>query len=120
MNDMEIFAATHCGMVRKINQDRYLACDLGNGTALVAVADGLGGHAGGEIAAQIAVESLGAFDPGAPEMDCRFTELLRTINRRILDTSSGSLQLNGMGTTFTAGVRTWKTHRPSGKGRCFD
>src|SRR5207302_7887617 len=39
---------------RKVNQDR-LAYTYGRDTLLLVVADGMGGHAGGEIAAQIAV-----------------------------------------------------------------
>ena len=39
---------------RKVNQDR-LAYTYGRDTLLLVVADGMGGHAGGEIAAQICV-----------------------------------------------------------------
>ena len=48
-------AATHVGNVRTSNQDKY-----GIASNLLAVADGSGGHNGGEVAAEIAVTTLTA------------------------------------------------------------
>ena len=48
-------AATHVGNVRTSNQDKY-----GIASNLLAVADGMGGHNGGEVAAEIAVNALTA------------------------------------------------------------
>ena len=48
-------AATHVGNVRISNQDKY-----GITSNLMAVADGMGGHNGGEVAAEIAVTTLTA------------------------------------------------------------
>ncbi len=72
---MNAGAATDCGLVRARNEDRYWI-DEGRGAFLVV--DGVGGHAAGDLAAEIAVseirESLGGggsqpvagFPPGAP------------------------------------------------------
>ncbi len=49
------FAATHVGRRRTTNQDAFLADD---GLGLYVVADGMGGHAAGEVASQEAVETI--------------------------------------------------------------
>ncbi|MCA1675691.1 MAG: serine/threonine-protein phosphatase, partial [Actinobacteria bacterium] len=46
-------AATDVGRVRQVNEDRYLVSE-----GLFAVADGVGGHQAGEVAAQTSVETL--------------------------------------------------------------
>jgi serine/threonine-protein phosphatase Stp1 len=53
--------ASHAGLVRKHNEDRFVdRPDLG----LWAVADGAGGHTAGEVAAQMIAEALQAIPPG--------------------------------------------------------
>ncbi len=60
--NVKVSHATHAGAVRRQNQDRLLVRpDLG----LWAVADGAGGHAGGEVAAERIVEDLGRIDQAA-------------------------------------------------------
>ena len=53
--------ATDPGRVRSSNQDRVLVID----GRVFAVADGMGGHRGGEVAAQIVVDQLRHLAPGA-------------------------------------------------------
>ena len=55
---MQSFALTHLGLKRSSNQDRYLVLHLPDGRVLAAAADGMGGAAGGEVAAQMAVDLL--------------------------------------------------------------
>jgi protein phosphatase len=88
--------ATHTGRVRSINQDAALVRD-----DLVAVADGMGGHLGGEVAARTAVEVLGrAFGPRGSTPG--LTEAVRQANRAIWDESRARPDVRGMGTTVTA------------------
>ena len=44
---MKTFAITHPGLVREDNEDRCLSVELDGGSVLLAVADGMGGEAGG-------------------------------------------------------------------------
>jgi len=53
---MELFADTNVGKVRKNNEDAHYVDTISEGLALLVVADGVGGHAFGEIASQTTVE----------------------------------------------------------------
>ncbi|HOV86616.1 MAG TPA: protein phosphatase 2C domain-containing protein, partial [Syntrophobacteraceae bacterium] len=69
---------------------------------LLVVADGLGGHASGERAAEIAVDALSGFDANSTALDRELTELVRHANRNILQAAAEDLSHHGMGTTLTA------------------
>ncbi len=65
---MQVLAAgqTDVGCVRKHNEDNFL---VDNELGLFVVADGLGGHAAGEVASQIVVEKIGQFISQTVEQD---------------------------------------------------
>ena len=72
-------ALTDIGRKRTNNEDAFIAdAELG----LYAVADGMGGHAGGEVASQMAIEALRSALPSAP--DAAFVEQPTLANRRRL------------------------------------
>jgi protein phosphatase len=99
---MLIEAVTNRGLRRKINEDRFLVNALDNGRALLVIADGMGGHAAGEVAAQIAVDSFEDFSP--PDRDIRTALCLRMdeAHHKILEYSMRERHLKDMGTTLTA------------------
>lgn len=87
-------SATHVGQVRSTNQDHCLI----TGT-IVAVADGMGGHAGGETAAAIAIGELSGIR-GVVSTD-RLIRVVNVANQRIMKEGLEP-SLRGMGTTLVA------------------
>jgi protein phosphatase len=89
-------AATDIGLVREGNEDSYLTEE-----PLFAVADGMGGHRGGEVASQLAVETLEKlFRQGAGELPDQVQEA----NRVVFERSVVDRKVAGMGTTLTAAL----------------
>ena len=87
-------AATHVGRVRDHNEDAVLARGM-----VFAVADGMGGHAAGEVASRIVVDALEALVEQPASSPDDVAALLRDANRRILDSQADSPEQRGMGTT---------------------
>ncbi len=87
-------SASDTGRVRTINQDRLFVAPT-----LFVVADGMGGHQAGEVAAEIAVEGFTA--AGVANVD-ELTERIAAANSAILDAASDDTSKYGMGTTLTA------------------
>ena len=95
------FAGSDVGRMRSGNEDSYFC-----GRSVFAVADGLGGHQGGEVASAAAVEPLAALDGREFAEPAEAAEALaaaiREGNAAILDRAAGDPGLWGMGTTVTA------------------
>ena len=122
--DILFAAGTDRGQVRRSNQDSIHAALAPSGQAtghghLFIVADGMGGHAGGDIASKLAKDSLrdyyygtpmAAADDPAPVLE----EAFQLANRRILDEGQQNPEYYRMGTTCTAAVvrdgRFWIAH----------
>jgi serine/threonine protein phosphatase PrpC len=91
-------AATDVGLVRSNNQDQLLVA-----ARLFAVADGMGGHAAGEVASQVAVDALDtAFDKLEVHTAEGLGEAARAANRAVWAKAQDDPQLRGMGTTLVA------------------
>lgn len=117
MGSARVMAAgeTNVGMKRKHNEDTYAVLDDAH---LYVVADGMGGHASGEVASQMAIQTLADFfqatssDPEATwpyKMDKtrgyeenRLITGIKLANLRIHEAAQKEEQLRGMGTTVVA------------------
>ncbi|HUP76754.1 MAG TPA: Stp1/IreP family PP2C-type Ser/Thr phosphatase [Acidimicrobiales bacterium] len=88
-------AATDVGRVRHINQDSLVAR-----FGLYAVADGMGGHTAGELAAEIAVEVLEEQQAIVSTRD--LIEAVHAMNTAIMARAEAEPALSGMGTTLCA------------------
>ena len=96
-----IAGATHVGVVRRVNQDAFGRFDdPERGETLLVVADGLGGHRGGEVASRMAIELLGSLVcSGDDQPALRLTRAIEEANRQIHDAARVDYTLEGMGTT---------------------
>ena len=106
-----VAASTHPGEVRDHTEDRYLTysfqMDDGSTPGLLAVvADGVGGHKAGEIAAQITTDtiqtSLSAANLRNPQEDLR--EAILEAGREVASLSQQETQYAGMGTTVAVAL----------------
>jgi PPM family protein phosphatase len=89
--------ATDVGRVRSNNQDQYVARD---DVGLWAVADGMGGHRGGEVASEIACDTLArSFDDHTVD---GLVDAIERANRAVHRAGAGDPELTGMGTTVVA------------------
>ncbi|MGH3491744.1 MAG: PP2C family protein-serine/threonine phosphatase [Sciscionella sp.] len=87
------------GLVRSNNQDSVYA-----GPRLLAVADGMGGHAAGEVASKIVIAAMAPLDDDEPGEDLinQLIEAVQSGNGAISELVAGEPEMDGMGTTLTA------------------
>ena len=103
MTEFRWGTATDVGRVRSTNQDQLLTM-----APIFVVADGMGGHNGGEVAAAIAIDEM-AKAAGLGSLD-DLIEAVQAANREIVDRSRLDPELRGMGTTLVALVEMATDH----------
>ncbi|MER5418740.1 PP2C family protein-serine/threonine phosphatase [Streptosporangium roseum] len=90
-------AGSDIGRVRQGNEDAAYA-----GARLLAVADGMGGHVGGEVASSAAIAAVSTLDHEVPEDLAAAAEAgVRKANQRLRELVEQDPSLTGMGTTLT-------------------
>src|SRR5438034_802346 len=87
------------GLLREGNEDSAYA-----GPRLLAVADGMGGHAAGEVASAVAISVLSALaeDLPASELVDALADAVARANQQLHDLVAANPSIGGMGTTLTA------------------
>ncbi len=95
MTSLRSGSASDVGLVRSVNED--LAIESG---PLYGVADGMGGHAGGDVAARTAVDALQTAFERQPTVE-GFLAAVQEANKAVWDRGRAEWDLRGMGTTLT-------------------
>jgi protein phosphatase len=87
------------GLIRDGNQDSVYA-----GPRLLAVADGMGGMAAGDVASNVVIGVLAPLDEDVPGGDLidRLRQAVSAANQQLRETVDANPQMEGMGTTLTA------------------
>lgn len=106
--DINAYALTHRGKVRKQNEDSYFLSGYVYPVVAV-VADGMGGHAGGKLASSLAVE---CFTKMLSKTDIyeltvkQLKSMMEYTSKLIWDKAQSEKGLENMGTTMTAAIVT--------------
>jgi PPM family protein phosphatase len=94
--NVKVGARSDIGRLRKRNEDAYLVKE-----PLFVVADGMGGHVGGDVASTLAVETIESASSAEVTLEALVEDIKRA-NRVVLDRGESDRELRGMGTTLTA------------------
>ena len=117
MAGIEAYGLTDVGRKRKHNEDAFALDEI---EGLFIVADGMGGHAAGEVAAKITVETIGEFIAATRQKEeatwpfkynhelafnsNRLAIAIEKANERVMSAVAAQPWLKGMGTTVVAGL----------------
>jgi protein phosphatase len=101
----DVAAVTDRGRVREANEDRYLT-KRSDGVTLLAVADGVGGEAGGDVASAAAVDALASsFDFAARDTASALASAMRAANDAVLRATAEHGHHTAASTLVAAAVR---------------
>lgn len=99
-------SATDVGLVRANNQDESLVAH-----PLFAVADGMGGHAAGEVASALACQALAQAFAAGPHSADALVAATHQANRAVYERAQANPEMRGMGTTLVAVALTDAEHQ---------
>lgn len=93
---------TDVGNFRKINED-YVGYYIDETKEIYVVADGMGGHNAGEVASELAVNTVIEYLKNIEEIDIEWqlTKAIKKANENIFELSHTKKEYEGMGTTIT-------------------
>lgn len=94
--NVRVGSATDIGQVREGNEDSFLVV-----APLYAVADGMGGHRGGEVASSLALETVQQL---FERREGSLADQVAQANRAVYERSQSDRSVSGMGTTLTAAL----------------
>jgi len=94
--NVRVGSATDIGQVREGNEDSFLVV-----APLYAVADGMGGHRGGEVASSLALETVQQL---FERQEGSLADQVAQANRAVYERSQSDRSVSGMGTTLTAAL----------------
>jgi len=105
---METYCQTDVGLKRNSNQDFVYASDqkVGRLPSLLIVADGMGGHAAGDLASRVCVETVVSSIEGSGKTGPIpiLAEAVQKANQAVLKKAAEKPEYEGMGTTIVAAV----------------
>jgi len=109
---MKSFYLTDAGMVRDHNEDSVIIVKNDEGSYLMAIADGMGGHSAGEVASSIAISHLGKHFKesfrGMSKVDAVnwIRDVVDEVNTLIFQYEKSHPESKGMGTTLVLSILT--------------
>jgi serine/threonine protein phosphatase PrpC len=107
---VEVSVKTHIGLIRQVNEDSAEVVRRENNTVLALVADGMGGHRAGDVASQMALDTLKkAFEAvnlnqNASAWEDWLLKIIQEANQTIYQYSLTNNDCQGMGTTIVAAM----------------
>jgi Serine/threonine protein phosphatase len=105
---MNITAQTDVGQEKATNEDAVETASFGS-THLLVVADGMGGHAAGDVASDLAITTISevvstAIEQGRTDYEAILEEAIVSANDAILDEADDTTGQRSMGTTVVAAI----------------
>ncbi len=108
--------ATDPGLARENNEDSvFVSRDMGRLDALLVVADGMGGHASGQVASKLVADTVSDALSDAGEIGGEdLKALLAKVNATVYEASLATAENAGMGSTLVlAAIKTSSARAPS-------